>query len=596
MVTLVTALIIALGSSIKALQLSRGGQAVAEMLGGTPVSPQTTDPEERRLFNVVEEMALASGTPVPAVYVMNREDGINAFAAGHDTRDAVIGVTRGCIHLLTRDELQGVIAHEFSHILNGDMALNMRLTCLTYGIIFIAQTGYLLLRFGQTLLLSGDNSKRQEGGHFLIIIAIFVAGVIILIIGAIGVFFARLIQSAISREREFLADASAVQFTRNPSGIAGALKKIGGWAQGSRIQSGHAPEAAHFFFSRGGGKPWFNWFATHPPLVHRIALLDPSFKGEFAAVTDTGEMAIAPPRSPDEVERGGALGLAGATAALSGAGRAGSSAGAGPVPAISEIPHAEIASAQRFRQSIPQELEEALHDSHGACAIVFLLLTEDEREQRDELLAGVDHNVFPGILTEMHRLQGPLDKMASGQRLALIDLCIPALRGLAPGQFRSFRAVLQSLIEADGQITLFEYALDKVLIRHLDATFSGAREIPVRHRALAPVFGEVVVILSTLARLNSGDPNKAFRNGVSQLNLEETSVPILPPESCSLRAVDQALETLQYLAPILKKNLLYACAQTVLSDGKVGPEEYDLLRAIADVINAPLPPLIHEKI
>src|ERR1022692_718183 len=260
-----TLAVIALGSGFKTLELAQGGSTVATMLGGRLVDPTTANPDERKLRNVVEEMALAAGGPVPQIYLLPDEHGINAFAAGHSTSDAVVAVTAGAVKLLSRDELQGVIGHEFSHILNGDMRLNLRLMGVIFGILCLAVIGRVLL------YTRSSNSKDKNPLPLL--------GLALLVIGWIGVFFGRLIQAAVSRQREFLADASSVQFTRNPAGLSGALQKIGG--VGSLIESPHAGEANHIFFSDGLGKPFFQMMDTHPPLAERIRAIDPSWDGKF---------------------------------------------------------------------------------------------------------------------------------------------------------------------------------------------------------------------------------------------------------------------------------------------------------------------------
>src|SRR4051812_14934448 len=273
--------VIGTGSFFKTLSLARGGRAVAELLDGRLVNSNSTDAHERKLLNVVEEMAIASGVPVPQVYVMDGEQGINAFAAGHSASDAAISVTRGAMTMLTRDELQGVIAHEFSHLLNGDMKLNLRLMGLIFGILCLTVIGRVLIR------TSGKKNPLP------------LLGLALIIIGWVGVLFGRLIQAAVSREREFLADASAVQFTRNPSGLAEALKKIGGLAEGSQLQTNRAEEASHFFFANGLKSRFFG-FATHPPLIERIKALDPSFDGNYPATVlpDTPSAPAAPPPLP----------------------------------------------------------------------------------------------------------------------------------------------------------------------------------------------------------------------------------------------------------------------------------------------------------
>lgn len=266
------------GAAYKFLRLARGGSEVAEELGGRLLADDPTDADERRLRNVVEEMALAAGVPTPKVYVLDDDNGINAFAAGHGAKDAAIGITRGGMTLLTRDELQGVIGHEFSHLLNGDMRLNIRIMGVLFGIV-------CLTVIGRVLLYSRGGNNRGRAPMMLL-------GVALLVIGALGVLFGRLIQAALSRQREMLADASAVQFTRNPAGLAGALRKIG--SVGSRIESPHAGEASHMFFENGLGKPAFHWLATHPPLAERIRAIDPGWDGRFDTPSPTPEQQRAP--------------------------------------------------------------------------------------------------------------------------------------------------------------------------------------------------------------------------------------------------------------------------------------------------------------
>ncbi|TVR49369.1 MAG: hypothetical protein EA402_00090, partial [Planctomycetota bacterium] len=190
-----TVVVITLGSVGRIASLNAGGSAVAEMVGGRLISPDSSDAAERRVLNVVEEMALASGTPVPPVYMLD-EDGINAFAAGYRNENAVIGVTRGAVERLSRDELQGVIAHEFSHILHGDMRLNIRLMGLLYGILMISVIGSIMMR---ALYFAGGRrrSSNSKNDGTAIILAIAAAGVAMYIIGYIGVFFGNLIKAAV---------------------------------------------------------------------------------------------------------------------------------------------------------------------------------------------------------------------------------------------------------------------------------------------------------------------------------------------------------------------------------------------------------------
>ncbi len=268
--------VVGLASAVKSAQLAGGGHVVAESLGGRLIPGDTHDLKERRLLNVVEEMAIASGVPVPPVYVLPDEAGINAFAAGHTTGDAVVAVSQGSLEFLSRDELQGVVAHEFSHILNGDMKLDIRLMGLIFGILALSVIGRVLLEVASRSRSSSSKDDKGLGG-------LAIMGVGLWLLGLGGAFFGRLIQAAISRQREFLADASAVQFTRNPDGIGGALKKIGGLAEGSTIKDGHAGEACHMFFA-DAFRGFSGLLATHPPLASRILRLDPQFDGTYPVV------------------------------------------------------------------------------------------------------------------------------------------------------------------------------------------------------------------------------------------------------------------------------------------------------------------------
>ncbi len=286
--------VILLGSGYKTLLLSCGGDAVARSIGGRRVDPNTGDADERKLINVIEEMAIASGIPVPEVYVMDEEPGINAFAAGKTFSDAAIGVSRGAMKLLNRDELQGVIAHEFSHILNGDMKLNLRLIGVLHGILVLAIIGRVILR---SAAYSGRSSRDDRGAGAIFMIL----GLGLLVIGYIGVFFGHLIKSAVSRQREFLADASAVQFTRNPDGIGGALKKIGGLSYGSQLLSAHAEEVSHMTFGNSLPSGFMQSLATHPPLADRIKAIDGNWDGKFIkpgmAQVSSSMSGVEPPAS-----------------------------------------------------------------------------------------------------------------------------------------------------------------------------------------------------------------------------------------------------------------------------------------------------------
>jgi len=421
-VTLITILVVGLGSLWKTLALRAGGRTVAESLDGQLLSPGSGDIAERRLLNVVEEMAIASGTPVPPVYVMQEEMGINAFAAGFGPDDAVIGVTRGCMEKLTRDQLQGVIAHEFSHILNGDMRLNIRLMGILHGILVIGLIGGVLLRVGSYSSMSRRRSKDNGGAKIALV------GLAIFIIGYVGFFFGKLIKAAVSRQREYLADASAVQFTRNPDGIAGALKAIGGYAGHGTLQSSQAESCSHMFFSHGKKKSFieFNSLATHPPLHDRIQRIDPSFDGSFPEIDEDHSGVGDSEKS---------VGFAGS--------KKRSRSVSPPQPkaaavtpeqltaSIGTIDPSRLSYARELVAGLPEALRDAAREPYSARALVYALLLDTDHEVRSKQLDHLAVSAEEGMHAATQELQQVLSQVGRSARLPLADLAMPALRQLA---------------------------------------------------------------------------------------------------------------------------------------------------------------------
>lgn len=586
-VALGTGLVVGLGSLAKIIELSRGGGAVATMLGGSPVRPDTTDLYERRLLNVVEEMALASGIPAPQVYVLREEDGINAFAAGLSTRDAAVGVTRGCLRLLTRDELQGVIAHEFSHILNGDMRLNVRLIGIISGLLLLTVIGRQLLRV---------RGGRSRGGREANVVPLI--GLALLVIGGIGMLAARIIQSAVSRQREYLADAAAVQFTRNPAGLAGALKKIGGLAAGSRLHTPKAVEAGHLFFSNGLRESWLALFSTHPPLVERIRALDPQFDGRFPRLVtevppgeETRPRWVTRPDLPPDV----AAGLASAAAASATPAPARRVAAGRALDAAGEPQPAHLAYAQTLPERLPAGLLEAVRDPLGAARVVLGLVLSPEPSQQQRQLEAVDRELAGPFLTGLPEMAAQARALPERDRLPLVMLAVPALRQLSPSQYEVFIAVLQQLVESDAAIDLFEYALQRLVQRHLAPHFGERPRRVVQFYALTPLLGDCAVLLSALARVgadNEPDARAAFQRGVARLGESGPALRFLPLAECNLAQVDAALDRLEAASPAIHRRVLQACAETVAADGQLTAREAELLRAIADALDCPLPPFL----
>ncbi|QDV32851.1 M48 family metallopeptidase [Tautonia plasticadhaerens] len=575
-VALGTTALVGGGSLFKIASLAGGGHTVAELLGGRLLHPDTRDADERRVLNVVEEMAIASGTPVPPVYLLEKERGINAFAAGYAPDDAVIGVTHGCIQTLSRDELQGVMAHEFSHILNGDMRLNIRLMGVLFGILLIGITGWILFR--STLYSGMRASNDRKGGNPLPLI-----GLALYVIGYVGVFFGRLIQAAVSRQREYLADASAVQFTRNPEGIAGALKKIGAISEGSKLETPEAGEAAHMYFGDGVGGAWLAMLATHPPLADRIRRIDPGFDGDFSKVS------LAPP-SHAQVDRGGAE-------APKSTGKARMKFD--PVEAITKIGTVDpqrLAYAAGLLESLPTPVQRLTRDPYSARALIYALLLDRDERIREAQLRSLSSSADPKVFEETGKALTQVDRLDPGARLPIVELAIPSLRQMSPDQFRAFQQNVRMLMEADQSISLFEFALLRLLMRHLAPQFGGRAEPKVRHTTPGAISGPTATLLTAIARVGQPDQGeqarRAFDEGARALGWGGARVG--PSPEAGLEAISKALDSLAEASPTLKRDVLRACATVVGADGHVSVEEGELLRAVADSLGSPMPPILGE--
>jgi Zn-dependent protease with chaperone function len=598
-------LVIGGGSAFRTAQLRRGGPAVAELLGGRRVDPGSTDLLERRLLNVVEEMAIASGIPVPAVYVLDGEPGINAFAAGHTIHDAAVAITRGGLETLSRDELQGVMAHEFSHILNGDMRLNVRLMGVLFGILILTVIGRGIVRGGYYSGAGRRSRGGKNGGGGQIVLV----GIALIILGYLGVFFGRLIQAAVSRQREFLADAAAVQFTRNPLGISGALRKIGGGAAGSKLENHHAQEAGHLFFSEGVRSAFSRTMATHPPLDVRIKRVDPSWDGTFIE-PEPVNMARLRAEEREGATRGGAGGGPAASKGRKGSGmpfplpfpvpgfpggsRGGSEMLAGAVLAAGTLGAGHLAHARTILGSIPDGVRSATRDPEGAVAVVVaLLLAEDGplRARQDEI---VERVLGAETLSRAAELRTPLAEAGPAARLPLLELCLPALRSLDERRAEALRDAVGPLTLADGEVHVFDFALFHLLRRALPGGPDAASSSRV-----GPGLGrrktEAETLLSALAWAGAREEEgaeAAFRAGASSFGPGAAGALALQPMAgLDLERVDAALTRLETLPPKDRRTLLAALERTVRADRAVTVEELELLRAVAEALDVPMPPL-----
>ena len=571
-VTLATLALIAGGSLVQISRLGAGGAALARMMGARPLARASSDPAERRLLNVIEEMAIASGIAVPQVFVMDGQQTINAFAAGFSPGEAAVVVTRGTLEKLNRDELQGVVGHEFSHILNGDMRLNLHLMGVLGGILLLTTLGRMLTR-------SSSRSDSKATSFVLL-------GLALIAIGYIGVFFGRLIQASVSRQREFLADASSVQFTRNPDGIGGALAKIS--RDGSRIDHALAGEASHMFCGEAIASSFSDMMATHPPVRERLEHI----YGRPVAISDI--VARAAPATPEPAGSPAVSGFAGGNEFGRSAGeRRGSEAetqaavktGAGAViAAMGEVSTRSVDYAATLLEALPQPVRELTRNTQGAkqamFGLVFALGGPARQTQSGMLRAGGEDP------DQVEKIAAEVQKLGNIARLPLIALASPTLKSLPPPQRAAFLALLQQLIAADRRVTLDEFVLATMLEAALGER--AGRAVPAKFSKLEPLAEDARLILSLIAHATRGDNAASFDAGAKELGIPLT---LLETGKVGLDAVKTALARLNQLAPMQKPRLVKALVKCALAEGTLSLTDAELLRAICSTLDSPLPPL-----
>ena len=573
---------IALASLFQIARLGAGGSAVAKMMGGRPVDPNTTDAGERRLINVVEEMAIASGVPVPEIFVLDAEQGINAFAAGMSPQRAAVAVTRGALESFDRDQLQGVVAHEFSHIFNGDMRLNCRLMGVLFGILALAVIGRIVLSWGRF-------SRRTWA-------AAFATGLFLLILGYVGVLIGRLIQSAVSRQREFLADSSAVQFTRNPNGIAGALETIAGHASGSALASPRTGEVGHLLFGSGSRPSFFGrMLATHPPVderVRRIVGSRPSSARKRPAVAEAGATGEAAPLAPI------AAGLAGAAVSGFGGGTV-TSTPAAVVDRVGRLGEEELAHGARLVAALSPALRRAVRTPERAQWAVYALLLDADPGQRQGQLAIIEARSGAAAAQGVDSLRVEVEPLGAEGRLPLADLAMPSLRRLETADVAAFLGVVDELVQADGKVTLFEFSL-RWLLRH---RLRAAREGAVAYKSVDKVAVQIAHLLGGLARAgNRGDreaASRAFRCGIDHVPTALRSKLVMAHDAGKLGGaadVGKALDRLVLASFPVKQVVVEAAARCAFEDQVVTAGEAELLRLLTISMGCPLPPFVADTV
>jgi Zn-dependent protease with chaperone function len=585
--------VIGLASLYKSFELRGGGAVVARSLGGVRIDAGTTDLKLKRLRNIIEEMALASGVPVPEIFVLEHEGAINAFAAGHTPANAAVTVTQGALDHLDRDELQGVIGHEFSHVLNGDMRLNVELMGWVFGLFVITLIGRTILQF------TPRGRDRNSAGAF---IAFAVA---MIVLGYLGLLAGRILQAAVSRQRERLADASSVQFTRNPQGLKGALVKIAALSEGSYLTAPHTESVAHMLFAPGLARA----FATHPPLLERIRKLDPHFDPqEIKRVAAQGVRESDPPQEVEthaQMQPGSSLAgspLVRPLAAASGLGAASGFTAATPVSAVpatarsisaqvGQVESIHIAHAQELRVRLADGLREFADVPGKARSLVLALLLARDAEVRasqERLLTGSLAPVELAAVQQAAAIARTLDPML---RLPAVLQIFPALRRLPLADRQALLKLVADLLNAEQQVDIFEFCLAKLLTSLL--TDQMEARAPHGNVTLKDAVQSIHVLFAIMARAGATDDREArtaYETGMQAV----LSIPCPPYVSYPdwPRRLDAALPELEALQPFAKQAVVAGLVSTIASDGRLTVEEAELLRTTCALLHCPLPPLL----
>lgn len=567
--------LIGIASFGKVASLRAGGGKVARQLGGDLITADNRDPLRRRLYNVVEEMSIASGVPVPEVYVLEQESGINAFAAGYSQSDAAVAVTRGALEKLNRAELQGVIAHEFSHILNGDMRINIRMMGVMFGILVLAIIGRSMLSSNRYTRVRRNN----KGTSVTILV-----GLALTVIGYIGLFAARWMKAMLSRQREYLADASAVQFTREPSGLADALKKIASHHHGSYLNA-ETEEISHMLFGDGERPSYFSskLFATHPPLLDRIRRIEPRFNerelSRFAKRMHELEQREHVQADMAEREEEPAIDRQSRQAF-------------DPAQVLSDIgnPQLEqILAAALLAQSFPKPLEQAAHSIEWSPEVMLFALLDDDISIRDQQLLIIHRHMGDISERKLQHIISSCNKLEIEQRLPLLEMTFPQVKRRPIEEQEKLLATVREVIVADGRIDPFEYLLAKMIELHIEDASRPDKVIIVGDLTLSECADEVASVIGLLALQGHEDKTiaaRSYANSLNSLNIKGRS---MPSQSDWTARVDAALPRLNQLRAEDKKQLVMALAETVMHDGKLTVPEHELLRAICAGLHVPLP-------
>ena len=605
-------LVIGIASISKIIELRGGGEHVASSLGGVRVPASTTNPAERQLLNVVEEMAIASGISVPPVYILRHEPTINAFAAGFTPADAVIGVNQGTLDALHRDELQGVIAHEFSHILNGDMRINIRLIGLLFGIQMLATIGYFVMRsmgggFGHSRRRS--NGKGEGGAGAILVIALA-----LLVFGAIGQFFAKWIKATLSRQREYLADASAIQFTRNPDGLGGALKVIGSTTAGSAMATPAAEQMSHMFFANSFSSMMFSMFSTHPPIVPRIRQIDKNFDGDFNAFSKARQRAAqkrlaAREQRAEEKKKSSRLKTPFGQMFPD---EIAEKFSIDPLLLLASIgaPNPDdVQRSQSLIEKLPNKIVDAARHPYSARCIAFAMLIDDDHLQTDHQWEHLQESEGEMTVDTTRRLLHSIHALDLVYRLPLMEMMQGSLADLSPEQYEKFRSTIQGLVKLDSKTSLFEFTVRHHLLMHLDRRFDHRKQPRVLYKKMRQVAREVRLMLSAFASAShigsilendeGADPattQAAFQLAIKVASLDDGQHPDAQPEEWTADQLEVCMRALHQASIEVKRQFLYAAVVLITYDHEITIAEAEFFRAVAESLDCPVPVLAAGRI
>lgn len=630
--TLLVCSVIFMAMGFKWLSLRQGGRVVAESVGGTLIQPSTKVQIEKRLLNVVEEIALASGTPVPQVYLLKNELGINAFAAGLSPEDAVIGITQGALLSFNREQLQGVIAHEFSHILNGDMRLNMKLVAVLHGILMIAEGGYFFMRLNSSSRRAsqGFSQNRRDNGLGGLL---FVLGLSLWLIGLLGQFLGAIIKAAVSRQREFLADASAVQFTRNPEGIAHALSIIGGSSYQSKLEHHGAHELGHLFFSNANSletssslfhpSRWA-WFATHPPLADRIKRIQPRWSGRYMKADvniDEINRALNPdPAYPSFTDMQAKVAeVAPLSEQASGLAASHLSqdtsyqfvefepVSTSALASDSMTQDASINKSESTQQDVFKELSVLAHESFESSLFVISLLLSDQPEAKAKQIQAIE-KTFPknsaSRLGKIESLRLKLNLLSAKQTLDIIELALPSLKMMSEQQYQREKQLMTTIIQADGKVSIFEWLIFQLVKQYLDRHFGLSRPLKPKYKNLQSLSSLYQVVLSRVVHygfedkspedVDQNDKRLAFIRACDVTGIR--GLRLLDVTECDGKMFSQSVHQLGLAYPLLKPRLIKGLLAAIHFDEEITDIERYVITAIAVVMDCPLIGLDFEEI